>query len=232
MNLDARPRTDICAIVPCYNEARSIRRIVSEVRERIAAVLVVDDGSTDATVHEAQEGGAVVLKQPHNMGKGAALKAGFAWASEHGFKAAMTLDGDGQHDTAEIPLFLNCFDAGNCDIVVGNRMTDLAAMPRVRRWTNRFTSWAISRMAGQKIWDTQCGYRLISIPVWNAVRLDTRRYEMESEILIRACRHGVKVSQVKVKTIYFNSAQSKINPITDTVRFLKLLWRCRKAEQA
>ena len=68
--------------------------------------------------------------------------------------------------------------------------------------------------------------------MWQAVRLDTRRYEMESEILIRACRHGVRVAQVKVKTIYFNSAQSKINPVTDTIHFLKLLWRCRNVEQA
>src|SRR5438105_410076 len=104
-------RTDICAIVPCYNEARSIRCIVSEIREHLATVLVVDDGSSDATIHEAETAGAIVLKQSHNMGKGAALKAGFAWAAEHNFKAAITLDGDGQHDTGEIPLFLKAFDA-------------------------------------------------------------------------------------------------------------------------
>ncbi len=227
---NALPRIDVCAIIPCFNEARKIREIVAEVRETIAAVLVIDDGSSDATALEAEAAGAIVLKQPRNMGKGAALKAGFAWASERGYRAALTLDGDGQHDTAEIPLFLNAFDKGDCEIVVGNRMTDLKSMPRIRRWTNRFTSWAISRMARQKIWDSQCGYRLISIDIWKDVRLETKRYEMESEILIRACRQGARLSQVTVKTIYFSSAQSKIHPLTDSIRFLKLLWRCRNAE--
>ncbi|MEI6231816.1 MAG: glycosyltransferase family 2 protein [Planctomycetota bacterium] len=229
MTGDMHPRADICAIIPCYNEGRTIRQIVLDVREKLATVLVVDDGSTDATIREAEAAGAVVLKQPRNMGKGAALKAGFAWAAEHGFQAALTLDGDGQHAVDEIPLFVNAFDAQRCDIVVGNRMTDLSSMPRIRRWTNRFTSWAISRMAGQKIWDSQCGYRLISIRLWKDVRLETMRFEMESEILIRACRTGAKLAQVTVKTIYFKAGESKINPVTDTIRFLRLLWRCRKA---
>lgn len=229
MTVQQHPRTDICAIIPCYNEGRTIRQIVADVRETIATILVIDDGSRDATILEAEAAGATVIAQPRNMGKGAALKTGFAWAAEHGFVAALTLDGDGQHDTREIPLFLNAFDTEKCDIVVGNRMTDLKTMPRVRRWTNRFTSWAISRMAGQKIWDSQCGYRLISMRIWKDVRLETKRYEMESEILIRACRSGAKLSQVTVKTIYFKAGQSKINPVTDTLRFLRLLWRCRNA---
>lgn len=229
LDSDRVVRKDICALIPCFNEARAIARVVSGVREHLATVLVVDDGSSDATAREAESAGAIVLCQPRNLGKGAALKAGFAWAAEHGFRAALTLDGDGQHDTTEIPLFLDEFDNGRCDIVVGNRMTDLAPMPPLRRWTNRFTSWALSRMARQKIHDSQCGFRLISIETWKAVRLETRRYELESEILIRACRRGARLGQVKVRTIYFNAARSKINPITDAYRFLRLLWRCRKA---
>ncbi len=229
MKDETHPRSDVCAIIPCFNEGRTIRTIVAHVRDILATVLVIDDGSSDSTIAEAEAAGATVLKQPRNMGKGAALKAGFAWAAEHGFVAALTLDGDGQHDTHEIPLFLKAFDSTSCDIVVGNRMRDLTAMPRVRRWTNRFTSWTLSRMAGQKIWDSQCGFRLISIRLWKDVKLETKRYEMESEILIRACRRGARLEQVTVKTIYFKAGQSKINPITDTLRFLRLLWRCRNA---
>jgi glycosyltransferase involved in cell wall biosynthesis len=220
-------RDEICAVIPCFNEGRSIRRIVSEVREHLATVLVIDDGSTDATVREAQAAGAIVLRQPRNLGKGAALKAGFARAAEQGFRAVLTLDGDGQHDTSEIPLFVDAFEKEGCDIVVGNRMTDVRPMPLLRRWSNRFSSWVLSRMAGQRIWDSQCGYRLVSLQLWNAVKLETRRYEMESEILIRASRHGARLGQVRVRTIYFKASGSKINPITDTLRFLRLLWRCR-----
>src|SRR5436190_815637 len=99
------PREEICAIIPCFNEARQVRRVAMGAMEFARTVLVVDDGSSDATAAEARAAGATVLALPHNMGKGVALKAGFAWAAEHGFKAALTLDGDGQHDTSEIACF-------------------------------------------------------------------------------------------------------------------------------
>jgi glycosyltransferase involved in cell wall biosynthesis len=168
-----------------------------------------------------------VIRLACNQGKGAALKAGFAWALERKFRAALTLDGDGQHDTDEIPLFVEAFAKTGCELVVGNRMSDLESMPRVRRWSNRFSSWAISRLAGQKLSDTQCGYRLISMAAWNVLSLDARRYELESEILIRAARHGLRIAQIPIKTIYFTARRSKIRPIVDSLRLLRTLWRCR-----
>jgi glycosyltransferase involved in cell wall biosynthesis len=232
--LDARPthptrRDDVCAIIPCYNEAASIRRIVKGVRVHVGTVLVVDDCSTDATAEEARAAGAIVLRHARNLGKGAGLKTGFREAAARGFRAALTLDGDGQHDTTEIPLFLDAFQRGQCNIVLGDRMGDLRAMPRLRRVTNRFTSWAISRMVGVPIRDTQCGFRLISLDFWQATRLDTCRFDLESEILIKACRSGANIEQVRVRTIYFNEARSKINPLTDAWRFFQVLWRCRRA---
>lgn len=230
MSLDSS-RQNFCAVIPCFNEALHIRRVVTGAREFVRTVIVVDDGSTDATAVEARAAGAMVLALPRNTGKGAALKAGFAWATEHGFHAALTLDGDGQHDTSEIPAFLEAFERGDCDVVIGNRMTDTRAMPFMRRHTNRFTSAVISRLARQRLWDTQCGFRLIALDFWKKIKLDTRRYEMESELLIRASLAGARIAQVKVKTIYFKSAQSKIRPIADAVRFFKLYWRCRKVQR-
>ena len=224
------PRADICVLIPCFNEARHIRRVASATRPFASTVLVVDDGSTDATSSEAAAAGAQVLRLPRNQGKGAALKAGFAWAAEQHFAAAITLDGDGQHDPAEIQAFFDAYDQGACDIVIGNRMTDTRAMPRLRRWTNRLTSAAISRLAGQRLWDTQCGFRLIAIETWNKLKLEGRRYELETEVLIRAARAGARIEQVKVATIYAQHNESKIHPIKDGARILRLLWRCRKAE--
>jgi hypothetical protein len=106
-------------------------------------------------------------------------------------------------------------------------MADLEPMPRVRRWSNRLSSWAISRLAGQKIADTQCGYRLISMAAWKVLSLDARRYELESEILIRAARHGLRIGQIRVKTIYFQARRSGIRPVVDSLRLLRVLWRCR-----
>jgi glycosyltransferase involved in cell wall biosynthesis len=230
MNYESAPRGDICAVIPCFNEGRTIRRIAAAVRAHLATVIVVDDGSSDSTASEALAGGATVLKQARNCGKGAALKLGFAWATENGFRAALTIDGDGQHDVDEVPLFLAAYDLGDCEIVVGNRMSDTRSMPFVRRLSNRFSSWVISRMAGQRIQDSQCGFRLIDLNLWKTVRLDTRRYEMESEILIRAARRGARIAQVRIRTIYFAARQSKIKPFTDSYRLARLLWRCRSAE--
>ncbi len=220
---------EICAIIPCYNEAASIRRIVRATKVHVGTVLVVDDCSTDDTVKEAEAAGAVVLRHPRNQGKGAALKTAFREAAARGFKAAVTIDGDGQHDTTEIPLFVDAYLQGDCHLVLGNRMDDTRSMPFVRRYTNRFTSWAISRMVGVPIRDTQCGFRLIGLDFWQATRLDSCRFDLESEILIKACRSGAKVKQVRVRTIYFGTDRSKINPVVDTYRFFHILWRCRNA---
>jgi glycosyltransferase involved in cell wall biosynthesis len=220
---------NICAIIPCFNEGAAIRRIVRATKAYVGTVLVVDDCSTDDTAAEAEAAGAIVLRHPRNLGKGAALKTAFREAAARGFAAAVTLDGDGQHDTSEIPLFIEAYQAGNCHLVLGNRMDDTRSMPFVRRYTNRFTSWAISRMVGVPIRDTQCGFRLIGLDFWQATRLDSCRFDLESEILIKACRSGAKVKQVRVRTIYFGTDASKINPVIDTWRFFHILWRCRNA---
>jgi glycosyltransferase involved in cell wall biosynthesis len=219
----------ICAIIPCYNEGSSIAQIVRAVKIHVQEVLVIDDCSTDTTAAQATAAGATVIRHEHNQGKGVALKTGFRYAAEHGFKAAITLDGDGQHDTDEIPLFLETFAQNDCDVVLGNRMQETASMPRLRRVSNRFTSWIISRMVGCSIADTQCGFRMISLEFWNTVRLDSCRFDLESEILIRAIQSGARLKQVRIRTIYFAARKSKINPITDTLRFFHLLWRCRNA---
>jgi glycosyltransferase involved in cell wall biosynthesis len=227
MSFPTEARQDLCAIIPCYNEERSIGRVVRMAKVYVGLVIVVDDCSRDQTQREAADAGAVVLRHGRNMGKGVALKTGFKLAAERGFSAALTLDGDGQHDCTEIPLFIEAYDRGDCDLVLGNRMNDTRAMPRLRRVSNRFTSWAISRMVGTPIADTQCGFRLIGLKFWQAQRLDSSRFDLESEILIKACGCGARLRQVRIRTIYFKAAKSKINPLTDAVRFFHLLWRCQ-----
>jgi len=229
MSLKTAPRLDVCAIIPCYNEAASIARIVRLAKAHVGTILVVDDCSTDGTAAHAAAAGAIVLPHQRNMGKGVGLKTGFAAAAKMGFKAAITLDGDGQHDTTEIPFFLDAYDRADCDIVLGNRMNDTRSMPWVRHQTNRFTSWAISRMVSRTIRDTQCGFRLIGLDFWRDVRLDSSRFDLESEILIRACRSGARIREVEIRTIYFGTDNSKINPFVDTLRFFHVLWRCRNA---
>ena len=226
MNLPAGPRRDICVIIPCYNEAQSIGQIIRAAQIYVEQVIVVDDGSTDDTSAEATATGAHVVRHAQNMGKGAALKTGFQIAAQRNLIAAITLDGDGQHACADIPRFIEAYDQGDCDLVLGNRMNDTRHMPFIRRITNRFTSWIISRTIGKTIADTQCGFRLISLAFWQAVRLDSCRFDLESEILIKAGRGGARLRQAQIQTIYFSARNSKISPFGDAIRFVHLLWRC------
>ncbi|MCZ7648397.1 MAG: glycosyltransferase family 2 protein [Planctomycetota bacterium] len=217
----------ICAIVPCYNEERSIERVVRSVRRHVGICIVIDDCSTDRTAHLAAKNGARVLRHETNLGKGMALRNGFALAQASGFQAAITLDGDGQHDPDEIPRFLEAYRQGDADIVLGNRMLRSDQMPFVRRTTNRFASWCITRMAGVPIRDSQVGFRLIRLDTWQALRLDGRRFDLESEILIKALRAGARLVEIPIRTIYTGAEESKINPLLDALRFFRVLWRCR-----
>lgn len=223
----ASVRKTTCAIVPCYNEEANIARVVQAVRKHLDVCIVVDDCSTDGTFKAASAAGARVLRHELNMGKGMALKHGFALAAASGCSAAVTLDGDGQHDPEEIPRFLSAFETGRFDIVLGDRMGDLASMPWVRRLTNRFTSWCVTRMAGVPIRDSQVGFRLISLDTWQALNLAGRRFDLESEIIIKACRNGARVTAVPIRTIYNGTENSKIRPLADTYRFFRVLWQCR-----
>jgi len=211
-----------CVIIPTHNEAKEIARLIKGVRRQNLEVLVVDDGSSDDTAHIAESHGAKVLKNKVNEGKGASLIKGFDYALGARFDAVITMDGDGQHLPEDIPFFLRLAKYSDSAILIGNRMQKARAMPLVRLATNKFMSWFISCVAGQKIPDTQCGFRLIKKEVLKKVKLETAKYEMESEILIKASRAGFKIESVPIKAVY-NGEKSRINPFTDTLRFIRFI---------
>jgi glycosyltransferase involved in cell wall biosynthesis len=141
-----------------------------------------------------------------------------------GLPFAITLDADGQHNPAEIPAFVRAQRETGADIVVGNRMADTRDMPPLRRFTNRLTSFLLSLRTGQRIPDSQNGYRLHRTELITAMRLVTTRYDTESEILIKSSRMGATIASVPVQTIY-EGAGSSINPLVDSWRFLRMVIR-------
>ena len=145
----------ICALIPSYNEAKTIGGIVKEVRAQGLSVYVVDDGSSDDTAAVASEAGAIVIKNERNMGKGASLREGFKLILKDGCDAVVVMDGDNQHEAGSIPDFVYQAEVEGADMVIGNRMLDTKAMPYVRLNTNRFMSYILSKMCGQKIPDTR-----------------------------------------------------------------------------
>lgn len=211
-------------IVPAHNEGATIKDLVTRIKKHNLPVLVVDDGSTDNTSQEIKDLQITVITNQRNSGKGSTLIKGFTYAIENGFDAVITMDGDGQHLPEDIPVFLAAAQKSSHGIIIGNRMTDTAAMPTVRLMTNVFMSWTISKLAGQRIQDTQCGFRLIRREVLQQIPLSMRKFELESEMLLEAGRAGISIKSVTIKTIYA-SDKSHIRPIRDTFRFFKFIAR-------
>ena len=215
---------NICVVIPAFREAGRIGAVVRAVRAQGLAVVVVDDGSPDATGAEAAAAGATVLRHATNRGKGAALHTAYACAREHGYDAVITMDGDGQHDPADLPALLAAARTTGAPVDVGNRMADAAAMPRVRRWTNRGMSWLLGRVMRQQVPDTQCGFRYYRLAVLPTQPPGSTRYAAESELLLDLAARGVPIASAPVRTIY-RDEQSKINPVVDTLRFLGMMLR-------
>lgn len=217
-----------CVVIPAYNEAARVADVVRRARAHADHVIVVDDGSADATSDRAREAGADVVRHETNLGKGAAVSTGFRRAREAEFTWVVVMDADGQHDAAEIPALLRVQVETNADVVVGTRMANPVGMPLIRRWTNRFTSSVVSRLAGQKIPDSQSGFRLYRVACLDALELKTSRFDAESEILIELARRGASIASAPIRSIYADEV-SKIHPWRDTVRFFGLVRRYLRA---
>lgn len=218
----------VVALIPCFREGERIGDVIRRAKPHVDEVVVIDDGSPDNTSAEANKAGATVLRHTVNQGKGAAIRTGINYAIDHGYEFLMFLDGDGQHNPEEIPKFLDAQRSSQAGIVIGNRMGDARHMPLHRKWTNQFTSWVLTRMAGQPITDSQCGFRLLHKSVIPAIHLETNRFDSESEMLIQASRRGHRIASVRVETIYEGQGKhSKIRPMRDTIRFIKMVWRNR-----
>ena len=140
------------------------------------------------------------------------------------YDAVITMDGDGQHLPEDLPSFVQ--KAGNSEshILIGNRMDETGKMPWVRIITNKLMSWLISHFAKQKIPDSQCGFRLIKKEVLQKINLVTNKYEIESELLIKAARSGYTIESVPIHTVYLNE-KSCIHPFWDTLRFFRFVFK-------
>ena len=212
-------------VIPALNVAATIGPLVSQIRQQGHEVLVIDDGSSDATGATAAAAGARVLHHVTTRGKGASLRTGFAEALRRQAECVVTFDADGQHDPADIPRLVQyAVEHPEASVIIGNRMGQAQRMPRVRRWTNRLMSWLLSRLAGQHVPDTQCGLRLMRTALLRHLTLTTSHYEIESELVLAAARAGAAMHPISIQPIY-GSSPSGIRPALDTVRFIRLVLR-------
>lgn len=214
-------RSTTLVLIPAWNEARTIGPIVEAVRARLP-VLVVDDGSTDATADCALKAGAEVVSHPVNLRKGAALKTGFSWAVERGYKSVVTMDADGQHDPADLEKLLNENREQQAALIIGERQ--FSRMPWPNRLTTPLGSRILSCALGIRVTDNQSGFRLLTKPLLESMSLRSNGYEMEVEMIWEAVRLGMPIAWVPIRTIYFPDRQSGFRPIVDSLRFLRMVW--------
>jgi glycosyltransferase involved in cell wall biosynthesis len=224
----AQIRSQTAAVIPAYQDEKHIGDIVRRTRERLDCVLVVDDGSSDQTAQRAREAGAEVIIHNQNRGKGEAIKTGLGHWLGREVTWVSLLDSDGQHLPEEIDRFLAAAAcATQPTFLIGSRMNDLTGMPFIRRVVNRYMSSQISRLCGQGIPDTQCGFRMVDRQLVPELLSGGNRFEYETEVLIIASRRGYKIESVPITTVYSDQV-SKIHPMRDALRFLKLMWRYRR----
>ena len=210
-------RADVVAVLPAFQCERTVGEVVCGLAARLARVVVVDDGSSDATAEAARTAGAEVHRHERNRGKGEALQTGIARALESEPQALVLLDADGQHDPADLPRLLAAWDDRRPDLIIGARLHDVGRIPPARYWTNYIGSQILSRMTGYDLEDSQSGYRLLAAPLARRMQLVSRGYAVESEMLIKAARYGARLEHVRIRTIY-NGTGSHFQPVRDTFR--------------
>jgi glycosyltransferase involved in cell wall biosynthesis len=222
-------QTECAAVIPCFNEEAGIGALIQELRSYTRRVLIVNDGSSDGTAAAALAAGAEVVSHTTRCGKGAALRTAWHTVRESGLRWALSLDGDGQHWPGDTPAFFKRAQETGARLVIGNRMNQAHDMPLVRRLVNRFMSSSLSRLCEQELPDTQCGFRLLDLDAWSGLELRANHFEVESELVVAIARARLKIEFVPIRVIY-HGGRSKVDPVIDTVRWLR--WRTAAAKRA
>ena len=214
------------AIVPAFNEARSIADVVTGLHGIVSHVLIVDDGSTDQTAECARAAGAEVLMRGTNTGKGSAIRAGLAHVMTRPFTHVLLLDGDMQHRPREASRLLDAAQRTGADLVLGERAFSREEMPAARYHANRIGSRVLSWFVGAPVQDTQCGFRVCRLDALRDLPLRARGYEIETEILVKLRRRGARLASVPITAVYA-AERSKLRPVRDTTRtcFLAVYYR-------
>ncbi len=213
---------ELAALIPALDCEASIQAVVRGTRQHVARVLVVDDGSSDRTADAAKAAGAEVLRQPTNYGKGAALRLGMQALRADGVTHVLTLDGDGQHPTDEIPALLAASAAEPRALVLGARQHEPGSLAPIRVFGNRFANRWVEIACGQAFEDTQSGFRVYPLEAALALGCRADRFAFETEMVIRGVRAGLPIRSVPVAVYNPPIAEriSHFRGFSDTVRIV------------
>lgn len=194
---------NVAVVIPALNEELRIRGVVEDALAHARHVIVIDDGSTDATCERIADLPVILLRHETRRGKGASLRDGFAEALRRGFAAAVTMDGDGQHAGSDIPRLIDAANRYPGHIVIGARIRKRTLQPTYRRLANEFGDWGIAWGCGYRICDTQSGQRVYPAAVMALRNVPGEDFVFEAQILISAARDlGTRVVSVPIESRY------------------------------
>ena len=226
-SLRVSPFNHVVALIPAYNEAATIRDLAERALKIVPNVVVIDDGSTDATAARLEDLPVTLLRNRRNLGKAAALRKGFDYALGLGARHVVTLDGDGQHRPEDMRRLIAAAERIPGTIVIGARLHDRKNFPVRRYYANQFARFWISWAAGYPIADTQSGFRVYPAAFLAGLgrgEVSRKRFVLESEILIAAARRGVRSVAVQIPGIYPGQARpSHYRPVLDTARIVVMV---------
>jgi len=201
-------RLIVIAAIPCFNEERFIGSVVLKTKNYVDHVMVIDDGSADKTALVAEQAGATVIRHDSNLGKGVAIKTAFKLAEEMGCEALVLLDGDGQHDTADIPLLLKPVLEGQADMVIGSRFLDLKSnIPGYRVWGQKLLTFFTNLGSQVSTTDSQSGFRAFSPKAIRTMSFAEKGLSVESEMQFQAKQANIRIVEVPVNIGYYDKAR-------------------------
>jgi glycosyltransferase involved in cell wall biosynthesis len=214
---------DIAVLIPAYKAVASLATFLPALLSRVppANVLVIDDASADATSQLCRSLSIECISLPENRGKGRALATGFERLLARNCRSIITMDADGQHAVDDLPHFLNAIkDHPDAGIIIGKRALKPGLMPFARIVSNTLTSALLTLLTGTRIYDSQSGYRAYNTGFLRRISIVYNRFEMESEVIIKAAKLGYPILFIGVQTLYC-SAGSHIAHIPDTLRWVR-----------
>lgn len=215
-------RNKTCAVIPFFNEEKTIKEIVDKTSEYVDCIVAVDDGSQDNSASKiARNEKVFLIKNIVNKGKGYSLSVGFRKSIELNSDFTITLDADLQHPPEYIPKILEKLKEN--DVVIGNRLNDFKNMPLQRILSNKLTSTLLTLKTRNKIVDSQCGFRGYRTKILNSIIPEFTGFEAESEIIVKAARNNYKIDFVSIPTIYGNE-KSKMKSVQAITGFIKVLF--------
>lgn len=206
----------VCVIIPTFNNQNTIVKVIEDVLEYSHEIIVVNDGSTDNSEDLLSGIQKIdVVSYPKNKGKGYAIRLGIKRALEKGFDYAVTIDADGQHFADDLVVFAEKLKVCPDSIIIGSRNIEIDGMPAKNTFANKFSNFWFWAETGQKLPDTQSGFRLYPIKLYQNTRWFTNKYEFEIEILVRSAWSGINIIPVPIKVDYPEDRVSHFRPLPD-----------------